>query len=298
MYFIADTSHKKFCYGNFMEDYCQENWDSSILPTKSFRSFDTARVKGARCHMDARNEALALALVQRMGIKLIRTDTTLDLSERPRKVCFENGLVLAFILVTRASTSFYQASYAALGLRGIVYPSNPRKSYWEGKFTFADKLSFEFLACPEIALEAAYENLDSNVAYLEKGAYPALHEVQDKIRHLLDDTKDMAWLYLTRKCKSFASFAVAMETLAASLFCMNVHCSVRDRKGTREVDWIISVLLYRMLLCCNAWISTTDFNYTWFDGVHQALAGVPECITSKVQALALVQRMGDAQEPQ
>ncbi|KAK7399687.1 hypothetical protein VNO78_10876 [Psophocarpus tetragonolobus] len=89
------------------------------------------------------------------------------------------------------------------------------------------ELPFEFQVL-EIALEAVCTYLDSNVADLERGAYPVLDElarnvstnnlehvrslksnltrllarvqkVRDEIEHLLDDNEDMAQLYLTRK---------------------------------------------------------------------------------------------------
>lgn len=90
-----------------------------------------------------------------------------------------------------------------------------------------DELPFEFQVL-EIALEAVCMYLDSNVAELEREAYPVLDElarnvstknleqvrslksnltrllarvqkVRDEIEHLLDDNEDMAQLYLTRK---------------------------------------------------------------------------------------------------
>ncbi|KAK4271191.1 hypothetical protein QN277_019919 [Acacia crassicarpa] len=89
------------------------------------------------------------------------------------------------------------------------------------------ELPFEFQVL-EIALEVVCTYLDSNVADLEKGAYPVLdalamnvstknlehvrslksnltrllarvQKVRDEIEHLLDDNHDMAQLYLTRK---------------------------------------------------------------------------------------------------
>ncbi|CAL5214292.1 unnamed protein product [Lathyrus oleraceus] len=88
-------------------------------------------------------------------------------------------------------------------------------------------LPFEFQVL-EVALEVVCTYLDSNVADLERGAYPVLDElarnvstknlehvrslksnltrllarvqkVRDEIEHLLDDNEDMAQLYLTRK---------------------------------------------------------------------------------------------------
>lgn len=88
-------------------------------------------------------------------------------------------------------------------------------------------LPFEFQVL-EIALEVVCTYLDSDVADLERGAYPVLDElarnvstknlehvrslksnltrllarvqkVRDEIEHLLDDNEDMAQLYLTRK---------------------------------------------------------------------------------------------------
>lgn len=90
------------------------------------------------------------------------------------------------------------------------------------------ELPFEFQVL-EIALEVVCSYLDSNVAELERDAYPVLDElamnvstqnleqvrslksnltrllarvqkVRDEIEHLLDDNEDMAQLYLTRKC--------------------------------------------------------------------------------------------------
>ncbi|XP_065871013.1 magnesium transporter MRS2-4 [Euphorbia lathyris] len=89
------------------------------------------------------------------------------------------------------------------------------------------ELPFEFQVL-EIALEVVCSYLDSNVADLERDAYPVLDElarnvstknlehvrslksnltrllarvqkVRDEIEHLLDDNEDMAHLYLTRK---------------------------------------------------------------------------------------------------
>ncbi|KAM7250687.1 hypothetical protein ACFE04_022570 [Oxalis oulophora] len=91
----------------------------------------------------------------------------------------------------------------------------------------ASELPFEFQVL-EIALEVVCTYLDSNVADLERDAYPILDElarnvstknlehvrslksnltrllarvqkVRDEIEHLLDDNEDMAQLYLTRK---------------------------------------------------------------------------------------------------
>ncbi|KAL6560699.1 Magnesium transporter MRS2-4 [Orobanche gracilis] len=90
-----------------------------------------------------------------------------------------------------------------------------------------DELPFEFQVL-EMALEVVCTYLDSNVAELERVAYPALDElaisvstknlervrslksnltrllarvqkVRDEIEHLLDDNEDMGQLYLTRK---------------------------------------------------------------------------------------------------
>ncbi|GFQ04506.1 magnesium transporter mrs2-4 [Phtheirospermum japonicum] len=90
-----------------------------------------------------------------------------------------------------------------------------------------EELPFEFQVL-EMALEVVCTYLDSNVAELERDAYPALDElaisvstknlehvrslksnltrllarvqkVRDEIEHLLDDNEDMAQLYLTRK---------------------------------------------------------------------------------------------------
>ncbi|CAJ2677224.1 unnamed protein product [Trifolium pratense] len=91
----------------------------------------------------------------------------------------------------------------------------------------SEPLPFEFQVL-EIALEVVCTYLDSDVADLERGAYPVLDElarnvstknlehvrslksnltrllarvqkVRDEIEHLLDDNEDMAQLYLTRK---------------------------------------------------------------------------------------------------
>ncbi|CAH9116898.1 unnamed protein product [Cuscuta epithymum] len=91
----------------------------------------------------------------------------------------------------------------------------------------AEQLPFEFQVL-EVALEVVCMYLDSNVAELERDAYPVLDElamsvstrnlehvrslksnltrllarvqkVRDEIEHLLDDNEDMAQLYLSRK---------------------------------------------------------------------------------------------------
>ncbi|GER45932.1 magnesium transporter MRS2 [Striga asiatica] len=108
---------------------------------------------------------------------------------------------------------------------------SPTAAQWlpvpEGGEGEQDELPFEFQVL-EMALEVVCTYLDSNVAELERDAYPALDElaisvstknlehvrslkinltrllarvqkVRDEIEHLLDDNEDMAQLYLTRK---------------------------------------------------------------------------------------------------
>lgn len=111
-------------------------------------------------------------------------------------------------------------------------PSNVTQSPIAGQWHASegvqdDELPFEFQVL-EMALEVVCTYLDSDVAELERDAYPALDElavnvstknlehvrslksnltrllarvqkVRDEIEHLLDDNEDMAQLYLTRK---------------------------------------------------------------------------------------------------
>lgn len=107
------------------------------------------------------------------------------------------------------------------------------------------ELPFEFHVL-EIALEVVCSYLDSNVAELERDAYPILDElarnvstknlervrslksnltrllarvqkVRDEIEHLLDDNEDMAHLYLTRKLiqNQQAEFSMGLGTSSA-----------------------------------------------------------------------------------
>ncbi|EPS61452.1 hypothetical protein M569_13344, partial [Genlisea aurea] len=105
-------------------------------------------------------------------------------------------------------------------------PNNNKQSQ-EQTEPLQDQLPFEFQVL-EMALEVVCTYLDSNVAELERDAYPALDElarnvstknlehvrslksnltrllarvqkVRDEIEHLLDDNDDMAQLYVTRK---------------------------------------------------------------------------------------------------
>ncbi|KAH7671841.1 magnesium transporter protein [Dioscorea alata] len=106
------------------------------------------------------------------------------------------------------------------------------------------ELPFEFQIL-EIALESVCSYLDSNVADLERDAYPILDElamnvstknlervrslksnltrllarvqkVRDEIEHLLDDNEDMAHLYLTRKQMQCQQFEALMASAASN----------------------------------------------------------------------------------
>ncbi|KAK6143758.1 hypothetical protein DH2020_024106 [Rehmannia glutinosa] len=124
-----------------------------------------------------------------------------------------------------------------------------------------DELPFEFQVL-EMALEVVCTYLDSNVAELERDAYPALDElaisvstknlehvrslksnltrllarvqkVRDEIEHLLDDNEDMAQLYLTRKWIQNQQ-AEAMSTAHASNSIVPAAAHLRRLSSTRS----------------------------------------------------------------
>ncbi|CAO2815415.1 unnamed protein product [Amaranthus hypochondriacus] len=123
------------------------------------------------------------------------------------------------------------------------------------------ELPFEFQVL-EIALEVVCSYLDSNVAELEKRAYPELDElarnvsnknlervrslksnitrllarvqkVKDEIEHLLDDNEDMAHLYLTRKLIQYQqSEALLNSDSSNAIVPQHVHRSSSYRSGS------------------------------------------------------------------
>lgn len=123
------------------------------------------------------------------------------------------------------------------------------------------ELPFEFQVL-EIALEAVCTYLDSNVADLERGAYPVLDElarnvstknlehvrslksnltrllarvqkVRDEIEHLLDDNEDMAQLYLTRKWLQNQQFEAHLGATTSNSL-PNISHSVRRLGSNRS----------------------------------------------------------------
>lgn len=128
------------------------------------------------------------------------------------------------------------------------------------------ELPFEFQVL-EIALEAVCTYLDSNVADLERGAYPVLDElarnvstknlehvrslksnltrllarvqkVRDEIEHLLDDNEDMAQLYLTRKWLQNQQFEAHLGATTSNTF--NASHSVRRFSSNRSESIVTS----------------------------------------------------------
>ncbi|XP_021736876.1 magnesium transporter MRS2-4-like [Chenopodium quinoa] len=118
------------------------------------------------------------------------------------------------------------------------------------------ELPFEFQVL-EIALEVVCSYLDSNVAELEKHAYPVLDElarnvstknlervrslksnltrllarvqkVRDEIEHLLDDNEDMAHLYLTRKLIQYQQSEALMNSAASHSLVPSQHALHRN----------------------------------------------------------------------
>lgn len=114
------------------------------------------------------------------------------------------------------------------------------------------ELPFEFQVL-EIALEVVCSYLDSNVAELEKDAYPVLDElaqnvstknlervrslksnltrllarvqkVRDEIEHLLDDNEDMAHLYLTRKLIQFQQSEGLLDPVSSNAIVPAPQC--------------------------------------------------------------------------
>ncbi|KAK6121338.1 hypothetical protein DH2020_044910 [Rehmannia glutinosa] len=132
-----------------------------------------------------------------------------------------------------------------------------------------DELPFEFQVL-EMALEVVCTYLDSNVAELERDAYPALDElaisvstknlehvrslksnltrllarvqkVRDEIEHLLDDNEDMAQLYLTRKWIQNQQ-AEAMSTAHASNSIVPAAAHLRRLSSTRSGSLVSNYL--------------------------------------------------------
>ncbi|KAJ0984286.1 hypothetical protein J5N97_002642 [Dioscorea zingiberensis] len=129
-----------------------------------------------------------------------------------------------------------------------------------------DELPFEFQIL-EIALEAVCTYLDSNVADLERDAYPILDElamnvstknlervrslksnltrllarvqkVRDEIEHLLDDNEDMAHLYLTRKQIQFQQ----LEALMASGVSNSIAIAAPHMARLNSNPWSASIV--------------------------------------------------------
>lgn len=129
------------------------------------------------------------------------------------------------------------------------------------------ELPFEFQIL-EIALEVVCTFLDSNVADLERDAYPVLDElarnvstknlelvrslksnltrllarvqkVRDEIEHLLDDNEDMAQLYLTRKWIQNQQFEALLGPTASNSI-VNVGSSMRRLNSNRSGSFITS----------------------------------------------------------
>ncbi|XP_004504196.1 magnesium transporter MRS2-4 [Cicer arietinum] len=128
-------------------------------------------------------------------------------------------------------------------------------------------LPFEFQVL-EIALEVLCTYLDSNVADLEKGAYPVLDElarnvstknlehvrslksnltrllsrvqkVRDEIEHLLDDNEDMAQLYLTRKWLQNQQLEAHLGATSSNNLSNSAHV-VRRLSSTRSASIVTS----------------------------------------------------------
>ncbi|KAI9082421.1 hypothetical protein K1719_035564 [Acacia pycnantha] len=120
------------------------------------------------------------------------------------------------------------------------------------------ELPFEFQVL-EIALEVVCTYLDSNVADLEKGAYPVLdalarnvstknlehvrslksnltrllarvQKVRDEIEHLLDDNHDMAQLHLTRKWLQNQQSDVNSGAMASNALSTAAHVLLHGSK--------------------------------------------------------------------
>ncbi|XP_048491896.1 magnesium transporter MRS2-4 isoform X2 [Beta vulgaris subsp. vulgaris] len=118
------------------------------------------------------------------------------------------------------------------------------------------ELPFEFQVL-EIALEVVCSYLDSNVAELEKHAYPVLDDlarnvstknlkrvrslksnltrllarvqkVRDEIEHLLDDNEDMAHLYLTRKLIQYQQSEALLNSAASNSIVATPHALHRN----------------------------------------------------------------------
>ncbi|KAG5000036.1 hypothetical protein JHK82_021199 [Glycine max] len=153
---------------------------------------------------------------------------------------------------------------------GEMHVSNGRQ--WlptpEAADGLQSELPFEFQVL-EIALEAVCTYLDSNVADLERGAYPVLDElarnvstknlehvrslksnltrllarvqkVRDEIEHLLDDNEDMAQLYLTRKWLQNQQFEEAHLGATTSNNFPNTSRSVRQLGSIRSESLVTS----------------------------------------------------------
>lgn len=129
-----------------------------------------------------------------------------------------------------------------------------------------DELPFEFQVL-EIALQVVCTYLDSNVAELERDAYPALDELavnvstknlehvgslesnltrllarvqkaRDEIEHLLDDNEDMSQLYLTRKwVQNQQSEAILASNSIVVSSATLLENDVEDLEMLLEVGW-------------------------------------------------------------
>ncbi|KAJ1386114.1 putative magnesium transporter MRS2-4 [Sesbania bispinosa] len=152
-----------------------------------------------------------------------------------------------------------QVSSAAAGRQWLPVP--------EAVEGLQSELPFEFQVL-EIALEVVCTYLDSNVADLERGAYPVLDElarnvstknlehvrslksnltrllarvqkVRDEIEHLLDDNEDMAQLYLTRKWLQNQQFEAHLGTTTSNNLSNTTHV-VRRLSSTRSGSLVTS----------------------------------------------------------
>ncbi|KAL2906345.1 Magnesium transporter MRS2-4 [Bienertia sinuspersici] len=163
------------------------------------------------------------------------------------------------------------------------------------------ELPFEFQVL-EIALEVVCSYLDSNVAELEKHAYPVLDElarnvstknlervrslksnltrllarvqkVRDEIEHLLDDNEDMAHLYLTRKSIQYQQSEALLNsgTLSSIVPSHVLHRNSSHRSGSMVTSncWDDDVEDLEMLL---------EAYFMQLDGTRNKILSVKEYI--------------------
>ncbi|KAJ9158935.1 hypothetical protein P3X46_024478 [Hevea brasiliensis] len=183
------------------------------------------------------------------------------------------------------------------------------------------ELPFEFLVL-EIALEVVCTYLDSNVADLERDAYPVLDElarnvstknlehvqslksnltrflhVRDEIEHLLDDNEDMADLFLTRKWVQNQQ-AEALLGTAASNSIISFAPHLRRLNSSHSASLLTGSFLYENDV--EKLERLLDAYFMQLDGTHNKILSVREYIddTEDYVNIQLDQQQNELIQPQ